>query len=311
MSLAGKSFKNNFTGDIIQVIDSFENIAILQDKQKIDVKSLMDTNKYTEQIDPSSFFNNQGSYNILAEKIKTIPAHLIGDEEGGITPQTTLSSEFAPLSNESAVYMSNEDDEKAELARKYGVTTQDNALERQNQAFAKILGEDTPPVDTPPVVTTTPTRVYTTPPNQTVEPVQNTKPVEDPITTMFKRSKRNVEFKISVEISDKIPRLDFIEMMEDSYEISIIDFLADEFTNKILQNPSLIRESVKSKIKQLVYGAAIKEVVNPQITDAVTQMPGHRNPPPPPTDRILKEGELPTKPKTTRKPRAKKEEVQK
>ena len=102
-------------------------------------------------------------------------------------------------------------------------------------------------------------------------------------------------------------------MMEDSYDISIIDFLADEFTNKILQNPSLIRESVKSKIKQLVYGAPIKEVVNPQITDAVTQvnsptnMPGHRNPPPPPTDRILKEGELPTKPKTTRKPREKKE----
>lgn len=319
MSLAGKSFKNNFTGDIIQVIDSFENIAILQDKQKIDVKLLMDTNKYTEQIDPSSFFNNQGSYNILAEKIKTIPDHLMGDEEGSITPQTTLSGEFAPLSNESAVYMSTEDDEKAELARKYGVTTQDNALERQNQAFAKLLGEDAAPVDTPPVVTTTPTPAYTPPPVQRVEPVQNTKPVEveDPITTMFKRSKRNVEFKISVEISDKIPRLDFIEMMEDSYEISIIDFLADEFTDKILQNPSLIKESVKSKIKQLVYGAAIKEVVNPQITDAVTQVnsptqiPGHGNPPPPPTDRILKEGELPTKPKTTRKPRAKKEEVQK
>lgn len=307
MSLAGKSFKNNFTGDIIQVIDSFENIAILLDKQKIDVKSLMDTNKYTEQIDPSSFFNNQGSYNILAEKIKTIPAHLMGDEGGDFTPQTTIGGEFAPLSNESAVYMSTEDDEKAELARKYGVATEDNALERQNQAFAKLLGEEAAPVDTLPVVTTRPTPVPT--PNQVAPLPQNTKPVEveDPITTMFKRSKRNVEFKISVEIQDKIPRLDFIEMMEDSYEISIIDFLADEFTNKILADPSLIRESVKSKIKQLVYGGAIKEI-NPQITDAVTQA----NPPTLPTDRILKGGELPTKLKTTpRKPRAKKEEVQK
>ena len=135
---------------------------------------------------------------------------------------------------------------------------------------------------------------------------------------MFKRTKRNVDFKINVEISDKIPRLDFIEMMEDSYEISMIDFLAEEFTNKILQDPTHIRETIKSKIKQLVYGAEIsKEIVNPQITDAVTQvnsptnMPGHRNPPPPPTDRILKEDELPTKPKTTRKPRAKKETEQK
>jgi uncharacterized Fe-S center protein len=118
-----------------------------------------------------------------------------------------------------------------------------------------------------------------------------------------------------VDISDKIPRLDFIEMMEDSYEISMIDFLADEFTNKILQNPSLIRESVKNRIKQLVFGGEVVKTetkVNDQITDSVTQlnpthMPGHRNPPPPPADRILKEGELPTKPKTTRKPREKKE----
>ena len=141
--------------------------------------------------------------------------------------------------------------------------------------------------------------------------------VEDPIITMFKRTKRNVDFKISVDISDKIPRLDFIEMMEDSYEISMIDFLADEFTNKILQNPSLIRESVKNRIKQLVFGGEVVKTetkVNDQITDSVTQvnpthMPGHRNPPPP--DRILKEGELPTKPKTTRKPRAKKESLEK
>jgi hypothetical protein len=193
------------------------------------------------------------------------------------------------------------------------------SLQKQNEAFARILGDESE--DELPQVF-----------NQMVnEPVQRvevqreeiTQPIraevaqpvatEDPIITMFKRTKRSVEFKVSVDISDKIPRLDFIEMMEDSYDISIIDFLADEFTNKILQNPTLIRESVKSKIKQLVYGTPIKEVVNPQITDAVTQvnsptnMPGHRNPPPPPTDRILKEGELPTKPKTTRKPREKKE----
>ncbi len=47
--------------------------------------------------------------------------------------------------------------------------------------------------------------------------------------------------------------------------------------------------------------------VNYQITDSVTQV----NPPTPPADRIVKEGELPTKPKTTRKPRAKKESTEK
>jgi hypothetical protein len=327
MSLAGKIFKNNVTGSTIKVIDSFENIAILENKQKIDVKTLMDSNQYTEQIDPSSFFNNQGAYNILAEKIKTIPSHMIQDEEGSV-PVVSPSSynEFSPSTNESAIIMGNEDDEKAELARKYGVSLDDNSLQKQNAAFAKLLGEEAEN-ELPQV----PVQSF----NENIQrvevqrdevsrPIINEpvveKRVEDPIVTMFKRTKRNVEFKINIEVSDKIPRLDFIEMMEDSYEISMIDFLADEFTNKILQDPSVIRETIKDKIKQLVYGGEITKSepkINDQITDSVTQvnsptnMPGHRNPPPPPADRIVKEGELPTKPKTTRKPRAKKEDSQK
>jgi hypothetical protein len=63
---------------------------------------------------------------------------------------------------------------------------------------------------------------------------------------------------------------------------------------------------IKEKIKELVYGVETKDV-NPQITDSVTQL----NPPTPPADRVLKEGELPTKPKTTRKPRVKKESTEK
>ena len=78
---------------------------------------------------------------------------------------------------------------------------------------------------------------------------------------MFKNVKRNVEFKINLEFSNKIPRLDFIEMMEDSYQTSIIEFLADEFTNKIIQNPELIRNTIMDKIKHLVYGSDIKREV--------------------------------------------------
>ena len=89
---------------------------------------------------------------------------------------------------------------------------------------------------------------------------------------MFSKTKRNVDFKINIEVSNKIPRLDFIEMMEDSYETSIIDFLTDDITNKILNDPSMIRESIKSKIKQLVYGS-----VNSQITDSVTQVEKHES----------------------------------
>ena len=44
-------------------------------------------------------------------------------------------------------------------------------------------------------------------------------------------------------------------MMEDSYNTSIIDYFADEFTNKILENPSLIKDKIKEEINKIVYGS--------------------------------------------------------
>jgi len=95
-----------------------------------------------------------------------------------------------------------------------------------------------------------------------VEPINTN--IQDPIITMFKNVKKNIDLKFPIYIDNKIPRLDFIEMMEDSYEVSIIDFLADEFTNKILSDPSKIRETIKEKINELVYG-----VKNSQLDDKV------------------------------------------
>lgn len=261
MDLANKTFRNNKTGETIKVIDSFEDIAILENKQKINVRQLMDSNQFTEQIDPGSFFNTQGAYNILADKIKNIPTNSMVDEDGGVVVNFGDDS-FKPAMNESAIIMSNEDDERAELMRKYGaVPDSQNESAKQAAAFDKILNPDaetpvetyTPPVSQP-VVNNMPG--HSNPP---VPPVQRVE-VEDPVVTMFKKTKRNVNFSVSIELSDRIPRLDFIEMMEDSYEISIIDFLADEFTNKVLQDPSVIRNSIKDKIKQLVYGGTITKV---------------------------------------------------
>ena len=271
MDLANKTYKDNKTGELVKVIGSFENIAILENKQKVDVTKLTDTNFYTEQIDPGSFFSNQGSYNILADKIKNISTDNIRDDDSGEISVSVGGDGFKPAMNESAIVMTSEEDEKAELARKYGVNTTDtNSLNKQNQAFAKLLGEDNElPVQ--------PTEQVKKVEVRREEPIQQTQQrqvvLEDPIITMFKNVKRVKEFSISFEIKNKIPRPDFIEMMEDSYNTSIIDFLASEFTDNILKNPQIIEDMIKQKIKELVYGAevGIKDV-NPQITDSVTQL---------------------------------------
>jgi len=250
MNLSNKTFRNNRTGETIKVIDTFENIAILENKQKMDVRSLLDSSQFTEQIDPSSFFNNQDAYNALAEKLKSIPTENLVDDS------LQFGGEVRPAINESAIIQTTEEDEMAELARKYGASLEPSqeAITKQQQAFSKYLGEEETSelpvtrveVNQKPMVDQG--RSYIQP-----EPIQRVE-VQDPITTMFKNVKRNVEFKVNYQFSDKVPRLDFIEMMEDSYEVSIIDFLADEFTSKILNDPSKIRESIKNEIKILVYG---------------------------------------------------------
>ena len=312
MSLANKSFKNNLTGEVVTVIDSFENIAILENKQKLNVAQLMNPALYTEEIDPMSFFNNQGAYNILAEKIKSIPQDQIGDDNGemNVAGVNRIDIPRGIEQEESIVTMSSEEDEKAALAAKYGIINPPTeSLQRQNDAFAKILGEESeaelsqvPQYQQP--VQEQVTRVEVNREEKEefsreyVQPVQRIE-VEDPIIKMFKGVKRIVEFNISLDIKNKIPRLDFIEMMEDSYETSIIDFLADEFTNELLKNPATIKDMIKSKINNLVYGEIKSESfptpINDQITDSVTQVP-----------------ETPvkvTKTRAPRKPRVKKEEV--
>ena len=333
MSFANRTFRDNKTGEIVKVIDSFENIAILENKAKVSTDFLSNPELYTEQIDPLNFFNNQGAYNILADKIKNIPTDFIRDEPGssGLDISSKISVDgVQPTMNESAIIMMSEEDEKAELARKYGVNPNPiDATSRQNEAFAKILGDDS---DDLPVVNRMPDLIPNDEPVQRIEvnrdpqPVQplgqqqfeNTQQsspqviqqqVEDPIITMFKNVKRSKDFSISLEINNKIPRPDFIEMMEDSYSTSIIDFLASEFTDNLLKNPQIIEDMIKQKIKELVYGveskSEIKNPINEQITDAVTQLKEE-------VSFNEKTGELKTeKPKTTRKPRAKKESTEK
>jgi hypothetical protein len=135
--------------------------------------------------------------------------------------------------------------------------------------------------------------------------------MEDPIITMFKNVKRSKDFSISLEIKNKIPRPDFIEMMEDSYNTSIIDFLAAEFTDNLLKNPQIIEDMIRQKIKEVVYGAEIKDI-NSQITDSVTQLHNEKVEKHEPLSFekepvLTKDLETPKKPTTTRKPRAKKE----
>ena len=88
---------------------------------------------------------------------------------------------------------------------------------------------------------------------------QPSQPQSNKIHEIFDNVKRNKQFNVSIDYQSNIPRLDFIEMMEDSYDVSIIDYLAEKFTNELLANPSLIKDKIKNAIHTQVYGEPKKE----------------------------------------------------
>lgn len=336
VNLANRSFKNNLTGEIVRVIDSFEDIAILEDRNKVDARHLVNPGLFTEissinesknvrvengyfnetveEVIPENFFSNQGAYNALASKIQSIPEHMIKDDpNAGQTivridngDGNTSSNFDQHITNDSAIIMKSEDDERAELARKYGIINPTESINKQNEAFSKLLNEeDTEQVER---VEVSRDEVKINGNQQEEYKKEYSQPqqvFEDPIIKMFKGVKRIVDFNISIDISNKIPRIDFIEMMEDSYETSIIDFLADEFTNNILCNPDAIRNMIKDKINQVVYSGKLQDVTKVDSTTPVRRIPSI-----PKSERVvLNEGVVEKPKRTKRVVKEKKEEV--
>ena len=241
-NLKSKKFIDISNNNTVTVIDQFENIAILDNSQRIDVKRLLDTNFFDNFIDPKTFFN-ENNYQIFTEKIKSIPNEAI----------------VSMKDNDSMVIEYDPEEEKRILQEKAKSMFSNTNSSTQNQLdkFKGIVDEDELPrlpstsvsiVDDPVKEVNRPIQVPKTQPQNQVQPTK-----EDPMITMFKNIKRNTEFKISIDIINKIPRPDFIEMMEDSYEVSIIEFLSKEFTKSIINDPSIIENKIKEEINNLVY----------------------------------------------------------
>lgn len=240
-----KKFHDLATGKIITVVDQFEDVAILEGKGRVNITKLLDKNLFEEYIDPTTFFNS-GSLQTLAEKIKSISNDVL--------------SNIKEEENESIVLPYDPEEEKRMILEKARQINPMNSAQSQIEKFRDILDDDVEEI---------------LPRTQVSQPIQNTQtfiqesqyqttgtetrtmPVqsheEDPMVKLFKGVKRKQDFKFSLIIEDKIPRPDFIEMMEDSYEYSLIDFLADEFTKKLLSDPESIKEKIKKELNELVY----------------------------------------------------------
>jgi hypothetical protein len=267
-----KKFTDLQTGKVVQVTDQFEDIVILDGKSKVKLNKLLDHHFFDEYIDPMNFFRNEGLVNAFTEKIRQLPNESIQQEKFD-SPRQLLNNYGNPqdlVDTSPAVLPYDPEEEKQQLiakAKKMFETPQ-NQASKQIDAFKNLLGDDLDDPDEGLDLKETNNDYIDEDVNEKINPpkLENimSQPIVppqsqqslDPIIQMFRNVKRNTDFNIKFEINNKIPRLDFIEMMEDSYNTSIIDFLAEEFTNQILLNPQIIKNKIKDQIILMLHKKA-------------------------------------------------------
>ena len=237
--------------------------------------------KPMDRIDPNSFFNQR---NPLLEQISSLPSDYV--EKLPVDNSIPQRYNNYPVDNSSAVVQSDPELEKEALARKYNLNNSNavvsNAIEqanKQNNGFlnnpkiAKMLEEENMVLNQMPTqqaqvqMTQPVVQQHSVPPDnyreiyqpsaREINPVvENKQPMQydyiDPIISMFKRTKRNTDFKVTIDLNRKIPRLDTIEMLEDSYETSIIEYLAEEFTQQLLSNPNEIKNKIMDELQAML-----------------------------------------------------------
>lgn len=253
--MKNKKFKDLSNGRVVNVTDQFEDIIILDNKNKIRLNQLMDKRLFEEYVDPNSFFKNESLINSFAEQIKKIP---LDDWENRVPAEEMgFNESVGSNTNESTVLPYDPEVEKQELLKKaqtvYGMGNPNTAMQKQLELMKDILSEDEEVEQITEIITNPPPPINKQIPKDNIQQEIKQPKSMDPILEMFKNVKRNTSFKIDFTVENKIPRVDFIEMMEDSYNTSIIEFLAQEFTDEILRDPDIIKEKIKKKLTDLVY----------------------------------------------------------
>lgn len=264
--IIGKVFEDLSNGQTGKVETVSEGIAILNNGKRIAVERLMDKNYYSEHMDFNSMENT--FYNSLASSLSNLNTDNMGDfnapEEVNISVNPVESHNEAQrrLQNDDLVL---DDYQVRELERRKKEVAENASRMKNapsNAGLEKYLDEDDKPVQNMNLVGVK-MEGENHPIQQNNITVNNVDSVEverqyipsqnDPVYEMFRNVKRSTNFSLTLKINEKIPRKDFIKMWEDNYEKSIIDFLADEFVDNLLSDPSVLKEEIRNSLKKHVY----------------------------------------------------------
>jgi hypothetical protein len=90
--------------------------------------------------------------------------------------------------------------------------------------------------------------------NNNQQPVQQPvkKEPENPMKAVYDKAKKTYKLNVSLDIDEKIPSKEVINMLEENFDGSAIDYYAKDIYQKLMDNPSILEDQIKEAIKKYV-----------------------------------------------------------
>jgi hypothetical protein len=257
----GKKYTKISEGKDYTITNIEGSFYILNDGVKISAERLTDTNTYLPVNESSDFFNSannaiasvfmkapsQPSYNDNVTRIEAVRKDIDYDDEPISNNIDDIDKAMYANSNNVAVVYGDEDPEyeKRKLLEKYNISPNNVAksVAQQNAMMSKLLEDDLTISDLDPVKHIEPQKRV----ESIQQPMQQVT-VEDPIISLLNKTKRVNKFKGKIDIEEMLPKNEFIQMLEESYDNSIVEYLADEIVNKLIQDHGALKEQIKKQI---------------------------------------------------------------
>lgn len=307
-NLIGQSFKNG-KGEVITVVDVDSDVAILNDTQRIAISRLTDGKNFRPLVErvientvnnfndsPMDIFDNTNRYGSLMNQLQTSVQNtgFIDDSNAGVAKIRVVEPtvDLTPKNQQQTQNIFIDDEARIEETRR-------KMIENQRLLNSKVI-EQANKINKNNILDESELSVKLddrdfgireiSPEGKVVEyhdiPTEREvsfKKKENPAYEMFRSVKRSVPFKMNIEISKLLPKKEFIQMWEESYEISMVEYLAEEFLRELMNNP----ESLKIQIINNI---------NEQVFPKKREVKRAPKKPTPPKSQIIKEGKDP-KPK--------------
>lgn len=265
MSLQNKRFQNIDSQEVVSIMG--DNGVFYNLSNGANIKKDIFFQKYSEMLDPTSFFDKQSAAGLssLAEKIKTVDSSKAID--GDFAPQVKYKQDpiseqlQAPQEYREMLIRRFENEQAQKNLSQYKVYDNDDEaaadFERRNKQPQPPQRQRQPQYQEPQQFEDEEyyaPQEYPSAPSPSMPPhVPAYVSPEEEAFRFFRSFKKVYPIKLTVDFDERIAEPNFIKMMAVNYEGDIIKFYTKEFMARIYNDPGFLENKIYEKLRALVF----------------------------------------------------------